>query len=148
KDADGRITAVYATLIPDTKSGTPGSSSVKVKGVITWVGATDGVPAEVRLYDRLFNDEQPDAGEVWPCAFAAPLEGAVIDAFGGEGVVAVAFGLVAEGADHLAVAGVAALADINIAAHEFEGGIGADAGHALDGGFDGEEGHDLGEAAE
>ena len=53
---------MHATLIPDTKSGTPGSSSVKVKGVITWVGASDGVQAEVRMYDRLFIDEQPDAG--------------------------------------------------------------------------------------
>jgi len=62
KDANGHITEVHATLIPDTKSGTPGSSSVKVKGVITWVGASDGVAAEVRMYDRLFTDEQPDAG--------------------------------------------------------------------------------------
>ena len=35
---------------------------MKVKGVITWVGAADGQPAEVRLYDRLFTEEQPDAG--------------------------------------------------------------------------------------
>jgi glutaminyl-tRNA synthetase len=62
KDANGEVTEVHATLIPDTKSGTPGSSSVKVKGVITWVGANDGVVAEVRMYDRLFIDEQPDAG--------------------------------------------------------------------------------------
>ena len=62
KDANGQVTEVHATLIPDTKSGTPGSSSVKVKGVITWVGASDGVQAEVRMYDRLFIDEQPDAG--------------------------------------------------------------------------------------
>ena len=62
KDANGHITEVHAALVPDTKSGTPGSSSVKVKGVITWVGAHDGVAAEVRLYDRLFSDEQPDAG--------------------------------------------------------------------------------------
>ena len=40
----------------------PGADSVKVKGVITWVGAADGQPAEVRLYDRLFTEEQPDAG--------------------------------------------------------------------------------------
>ena len=62
KDANGQVTEVHATLIQDTKSGTPGSSSVKVKGVITWVGASDGVQAEVRMYDRLFIDEQPDAG--------------------------------------------------------------------------------------
>ena len=62
KDASGRVTEVHASLIPDTKSGTPGSSSVKVKGVITWVSAHDGLPAEVRMYDRLFLDPQPDAG--------------------------------------------------------------------------------------
>jgi glutaminyl-tRNA synthetase len=62
KDADGKITEVLATLIPDTKSGTPGSDSVKVKGVITWVAVADGLSAEVRLYDRLFLEAQPDAG--------------------------------------------------------------------------------------
>ncbi|NMM11971.1 MAG: glutamine--tRNA ligase/YqeY domain fusion protein [Rhodoferax sp.] len=62
KDADGRVTEVHATLIPDTKSGTPGSDAVKVKGVITWVAVADGVSAEVRIYDRLFSDAQPDAG--------------------------------------------------------------------------------------
>ena len=62
KDADGQVNKVLATLVPDTKSGTPGSDSVKVKAAITWVGAADGLPAEVRLYDRLFSDAQPDAG--------------------------------------------------------------------------------------
>jgi glutaminyl-tRNA synthetase len=62
KDAEGNVTEVHATLIPDTKSGTPGADSVKVKGVITWVGVSDGVPAEVRLYDRLFKEAMPDAG--------------------------------------------------------------------------------------
>ena len=62
KDADGNVTKVLATVVPDTKSGTPGADSVKVKAAITWVGAADGVEAEVRLYDRLFTDAQPDAG--------------------------------------------------------------------------------------
>ena len=62
KDASGNVTAVLATLLPDTKSGSPGASSVKVKGVITWVGSRDAQAVEVRLYDRLFNDPQPDAG--------------------------------------------------------------------------------------
>ena len=62
KDADGRVTEVLATVVPDTKSGTPGADSVKVKAAITWVGVADGVEAEVRLYDRLFTDPQPDAG--------------------------------------------------------------------------------------
>ncbi len=63
KDAAGHVTTVHATLIPDTKSGTPGSDSVKAKGVITWVGVHDAVPAQVRLYDRLFTVPQPGAGE-------------------------------------------------------------------------------------
>ena len=62
KDANGVITEVLATVVPDTKSGTPGSDLVKVKATITWVGVANGVNAEVRMYDRLFVDEQPDAG--------------------------------------------------------------------------------------
>ena len=62
KDEQGRVTAVLATLVPDTKSGTPGADAVKVKGVITWVSVTTGIAAEVRLYDRLFTEAQPDAG--------------------------------------------------------------------------------------
>jgi glutaminyl-tRNA synthetase len=62
KDAQGNVTAVLATVVPDTKSGTPGADAVKVKGVITWVSAHDAIEAEVRLYDRLFTDPQPDAG--------------------------------------------------------------------------------------
>jgi len=62
KDEAGNPSAVLARLLPDTKSGTSGSDSVKVKGVITWVGVNEATPAEVRLYDRLFTDPQPDAG--------------------------------------------------------------------------------------
>ncbi len=62
KDADGKVTEVQASVVPDTKSGTPGADTVKVKAAITWVGASDGVAAEVRIYDRLFTDPQPDAG--------------------------------------------------------------------------------------
>ncbi|WP_295642637.1 glutamine--tRNA ligase/YqeY domain fusion protein [uncultured Methylibium sp.] len=62
KDAEGRVTAVRATVVPDTKSGTPGADAVKVKGTITWVGAHEALAAEVRLYDRLFTEAQPDAG--------------------------------------------------------------------------------------
>ena len=62
KGADGQTIEVRATVIPGTKSGTPGADSVKAKAAITWVGAADGREAEVRLYDRLFTDPQPDAG--------------------------------------------------------------------------------------
>ena len=62
KDADGQVTEVQAVLIPDTKSGTSGSDAVKVKGVIKWVGVNDAVPAEVRLYNRLFVESHREAG--------------------------------------------------------------------------------------
>ena len=62
KDADGHITEVLASVVPNTKSGTPGSDSDKAKAAITWVGVADGVAAEVRMYERLFLDAQPDAG--------------------------------------------------------------------------------------
>ncbi|MEO7151835.1 MAG: glutamate--tRNA ligase family protein, partial [Burkholderiaceae bacterium] len=62
QDAAGTVTRVLARLVPDTKSGTPGASAIKVKGVVTWVGAGDALEAEFRLYDRLFTEAQPDAG--------------------------------------------------------------------------------------
>jgi len=62
KDADGRITQIQATVLADTKSGTPGSATVKASAAITWVAVHDGLSAEVRMYDRLFTDPQPDAG--------------------------------------------------------------------------------------
>ena len=62
KDPQGGITAVFANVVPDTRSGTPGADAVKVKGTITWVGVDDAVPAELRLFDRLFTEAQPDAG--------------------------------------------------------------------------------------
>ena len=63
KDADGNVVEVHAEYLPDTRSGTPGADSVKVKGNITWVSVEHAVPATVRLYDRLFADPHPDAGE-------------------------------------------------------------------------------------
>ena len=58
----GEVVEVLATVLPDTRSGTPGADKVKVKGTITWVGVHDAVPVELRLYDRLFTEPQPDAG--------------------------------------------------------------------------------------
>jgi len=63
KNGQGELVEVQARLVPDTKSGTPGADAVKVKGNITWVGVADGVPAEVRLYERLFAVPQPDTGD-------------------------------------------------------------------------------------
>lgn len=60
KDADGRVVELRCTYDPDTRGGdTPDGR--KVKGTIQWVSAAHGVPAEVRLYDRLFTVPDPDA---------------------------------------------------------------------------------------
>ena len=58
KDEDGNITEIYCTYDPDTKSGMPASNR-KVKGTLHWVSCRHAVPAEVRLYDRLFMVENP-----------------------------------------------------------------------------------------
>lgn len=58
KDEDGDVTEVYAEYLPDTKSGMPNSGR-KVKGTIHWVSVEHSLPAEVRLYDRLFTKEDP-----------------------------------------------------------------------------------------
>jgi glutaminyl-tRNA synthetase len=63
KDADGNVTVVHCTYLPDTKSGTPGADSVKVKGNIHWVSAAHAYAAEVRLYDRLFKEAHPGGGD-------------------------------------------------------------------------------------
>ncbi|NQU34815.1 MAG: glutamine--tRNA ligase/YqeY domain fusion protein [Bacteroidetes bacterium] len=59
KDADGNIEEIYCTYDPDTKSGGSGAQR-KVKGTIHWVSADKAIDAEVRLYDRLFIDENPN----------------------------------------------------------------------------------------
>ena len=61
KDEGGNVATVFATVVPDTKSGTAGAMAVKVKSTITWVSVADGVPAEVRLYGPLFREAQPEA---------------------------------------------------------------------------------------
>jgi glutaminyl-tRNA synthetase len=63
KDAQGNIIEVHAEYNPDTKSGTPGSDAVKVKGNVTWISCATAVHAEIRLYDRLFSEPFPDAGD-------------------------------------------------------------------------------------
>ncbi len=62
KDASGKVITVHCNYYPDSKSGTDGASTYKVKGNIHWVSATQAVESEVRLYDRLFTDPHPDAG--------------------------------------------------------------------------------------
>ncbi len=65
KDAAGNVTAVHCTYDPDTRSGTPGADARKVKGNIHWLSAAHAVPAEVRLYDRLFHVPFPGAKNPW-----------------------------------------------------------------------------------
>ena len=63
KDEEGRIVELHCTYDPETKSGSA-QSARKVKGTIHWVSAAHAMEAEVRLYDRLFNTENP-GGENW-----------------------------------------------------------------------------------
>ncbi len=55
----GEVKVVYATYIPETKSGHDHSGK-KVKGTLGWVNAHSALDAEIRLYDRLFMEEEPD----------------------------------------------------------------------------------------
>lgn len=59
----GEVVAVHAQYFPDSKSGTAGSNNYKVKGNLHWVSAKTGIPAEIRVYDRLFTDPHPDSGD-------------------------------------------------------------------------------------
>ena len=63
KDESGKVVAVHANYLPETRSGTEGSMSVKTKATIHWLDAKTAVPAEIRVYDRLFNVPHPDEGE-------------------------------------------------------------------------------------
>lgn len=61
KDENGKITTIYATYDPDTKSGSNTEASKrKVKGTLHWVSAEQNIPITVNLYDRLFTVESPD----------------------------------------------------------------------------------------
>lgn len=60
KDADGNITALRCSYDPESHSGSAGAAR-KVKGTLHWVSAKHAVDAEARLYDRLFNVENPAA---------------------------------------------------------------------------------------
>ncbi|RYE22015.1 MAG: glutamine--tRNA ligase/YqeY domain fusion protein [Sphingobacteriales bacterium] len=62
KDADGNITEVHCTYIPESKSGND-TSGIHVKGTIHWVSVPHAKTAEVRLYDRLFKVEDPSSEE-------------------------------------------------------------------------------------
>ncbi|MEY2596048.1 MAG: hypothetical protein RI965_1320 [Bacteroidota bacterium] len=60
KDANGKVTEVYCEYIPESKSGQD-TSGINVKGTIHWIDASNALEAEVRLYDRLFQVEDPSS---------------------------------------------------------------------------------------
>ena len=84
KNAEGNITAIYATYDADSKSGSGSEASLrKVKGTLHWVSAKHAIPLEVRMYDRLFTHEQPDAEkEIDFMQFVNPDSLTVVNAFG------------------------------------------------------------------
>ncbi|TQR68790.1 glutamine--tRNA ligase/YqeY domain fusion protein [Acinetobacter sp. RF14B] len=61
KDDSGKVVELKCSIDPETLGKNP--EGRKVKGVIHWVSATKGVPAEVRIYDRLFSVADPDVGD-------------------------------------------------------------------------------------
>ncbi|MBB6370749.1 glutamine--tRNA ligase/YqeY domain fusion protein [Chryseobacterium shigense] len=62
KDENGEITTIYATYDEKSKSGSGTEESLrKVKGTLHWVSATHAIPVDVRIYEKLFTVEQPDA---------------------------------------------------------------------------------------
>ena len=91
KDHDGNVVELLCSYDADTRSGT-GTSDRKVKGTIHWVSADHAVDAEVRLYDRLFTDLNPNAAEDYHSALneasletvSAKLEPALADAGSGD----------------------------------------------------------------
>ncbi|HDX8352675.1 TPA: glutamine--tRNA ligase [Aeromonas dhakensis] len=83
KDADGKVTCIYCSYDPETLGKDPADGR-KVKGVIHWVSATHSLPAEVRLYDRLFKVPNPGAEEDFEAALNPEslviIEGARVEA--------------------------------------------------------------------
>lgn len=64
KDENGNITEIHCTYDTDSKSGSGTEASQrKVKGTIHWVSINHAIPAEVRVYDRLFTHESPDGNK-------------------------------------------------------------------------------------
>lgn len=61
RNEKGEIESIHCVYDPNTKSGTTGADSRKVKGNIHWLSAKHAHPAQIRLYDRLFSDPHPDA---------------------------------------------------------------------------------------
>ena len=93
KNDDGDIIELRCTYDPDTRSGT-GTSDRKVKGTIHWVSCTHGIDADVRLYDRLFTEANPNSADDFHAVLnsdsletvAAKLEPALADLETGQSV--------------------------------------------------------------
>lgn len=84
KDAEGQVTEIHCTYIPESRSGSD-TSGIQVKGTLHWVSVAHAVPVEVRLYDRLFRVEDvgqaegdfkdhinPDSLTILPAVYAEP----------------------------------------------------------------------------
>jgi len=94
KDENGEITTIYATYDEKSKSGSGTEESLrKVKGTLHWVSATHAIPVDVRIYDKLFTVEQPDAEkDVDFLNFINPESVTVIKGFAEPGLKDVAVG--------------------------------------------------------
>jgi glutaminyl-tRNA synthetase len=60
KNAEGKVTELHCTYLPETKGGKPTSDGRKIKGIIHWVSATENIEAEIRIYGRLFSVPAPE----------------------------------------------------------------------------------------
>ena len=63
KDADGNVAEIFAEYDPDSRGGDPADGRTVKGATILWVDAATAVDAEIRLYDNLFSDAEPDAGD-------------------------------------------------------------------------------------
>lgn len=77
----GEVVAVHANYYSDSKSGTEGANTYKVKGNIHWLSAENALQAEIRMYDRLFTDPNPTGGDKDFIEFLNPHSKSVIKAY-------------------------------------------------------------------
>jgi len=80
-DDNGEVTVVHADYFADSKSGTEGANTYKVKGNIHWLSAEEAIEAEIRVYDRLFTDPNPTGGDKDFLNFLNPHSKSVIKAY-------------------------------------------------------------------
>jgi len=80
-DDHGEVIAVHANYFADSKSGTEGANTYKVKGNIHWLSVEEAIEAEIRVYDRLFTDPNPTGGDKDFLNFLNPHSKSVIKAY-------------------------------------------------------------------